>query len=710
MAVDPYALCPCGSGKKLKFCCADLAGEIEKIHRMIEGDQPRAALNYVRQTLAKNPGRASLLDLQATLELAQGETDAARETIDQFLAADPNNASAHACQAIWLAATNDSVAAVQALQRAIELVDHDMPHRVFEALGTVGRTLLVTGHVVAAQAHLWFQVALSPQGDDRALEVVVRLNHYSGLPLLLREQLRLRPAPADAAWKDRAQEADRHADHGRWQQAVEVVDRLGREFGADPALVYNRALLAGWLADDSTLVAGLHAYAGLDVPIDDAVEAEAIAQLLDSELKSESIDTLLQVYEIRDEDELAARFGADSRAEAFDIDPQMMADRDQPRPRNAYILLDRPMPASGAGLARQDVPHLIGVVSVYGRQTDRPERLELTVDRGGRFDQVVSTLLEIAGDALGERSEERVVGSVSATEQALNWRWHFPADTPPTIRRQLAAEERHAAIVERWPDVPSPALGGRTPRAASTDPALRIPLLATVLILEQGSQFRDAAAFADLRTSLGLPQPEPIHLGPDGVGRLPLVRVPRLVMEEVSDEDLVQLHRRAVLAGFQAVTTCLDREAVRRPSLAKHIPPSESYRRLIVGETDTRRALALIDEARQLSAAAGESTATWDLAELELQLSEGNLEPAQTMLRKIEREHMDDPQVASALYRLLYEMGVIPPEAMAAPASAAGAPPAIAAQQPAAAEPGRIWTPDADTPAGGKKSSLWTPS
>ena len=386
-----------------------------------------------------------------------------------------------------------------------------MPHRVFEAIGTVGRTLLAGGHVAAAQAHLWFQVALSPQADSRAREVIVRLNHYSGLPLLLREQLRLRPAPDGAAWKDQADQAGRLADQGRWQQAVEIVDRLGQEFGADPVLVYNRAVLAGFLADDRTLVAGLHAYAGLDVPTDDAVEAAAIAQLLDSELKPESSDTLLQVYEISDQDELVARLAADRRVEAFELDPQMMGGSDQPRPRHAFILLDRPMPASGAELTRHDVPHLIGVLSIYGRQTDRPERLELTVDRGGHFDQAISTLREATGDALGGMTEERVVNSVSAAEQALNWRWHFPLDTPPALRRQLAAEERHLAIVERWPEVSSPALGGKTPRAASSDPDLRIPLLATVLILEQGSQFRDTAAFAELRKSLGLPQSEPIH-------------------------------------------------------------------------------------------------------------------------------------------------------------------------------------------------------
>src|SRR3989304_3196565 len=104
MAVDPYAPCPCGSGKKLKFCCTDLVGEIEKIHRMIEGDQPRAALRHVEQTLARHPQRASLLDLKATIEMSLEEIDSARHTIDQFIQSHPDSPTAHACHALLLAA------------------------------------------------------------------------------------------------------------------------------------------------------------------------------------------------------------------------------------------------------------------------------------------------------------------------------------------------------------------------------------------------------------------------------------------------------------------------------------------------------------------------------------------------------------------------------------------------------------------------------
>src|SRR6478672_6009298 len=125
MAVDPYAMCPCGSGKKLKFCCSDLVGEIEKIHRMIEGEQPRAALRHVEQTLATNPGRASLLDLKATLEMSLGDLEAARKTVAELVKANQDSATAHACEAILLAEEDKPRDAVNSLQCALALVERE---------------------------------------------------------------------------------------------------------------------------------------------------------------------------------------------------------------------------------------------------------------------------------------------------------------------------------------------------------------------------------------------------------------------------------------------------------------------------------------------------------------------------------------------------------------------------------------------------------
>src|SRR5690348_13740778 len=142
MAIDPYAMCPCGSGKKLKFCCSDVVSEIEKIHRMIEGEQPRAALRHAEQTLATHPGRASVLDLKASLELSLGELEAARKTIEEFLKSNPDSPTAYACQALLLAEERQSRPAIDSLQKALAMVDREMPLRVYEALGAVGGAVL----------------------------------------------------------------------------------------------------------------------------------------------------------------------------------------------------------------------------------------------------------------------------------------------------------------------------------------------------------------------------------------------------------------------------------------------------------------------------------------------------------------------------------------------------------------------------------------
>lgn len=709
MPVDPYALCPCGSGKKLKFCCGDLAGEIEKIHRMIEGDQPRAALRHVEQTLAKHPGRATFLDLKAILELSLEEIDAAKVTVDEFVKRYPDNPSAQACLALLLADTDDATNAVRSLQRALELIDHDMPQRVLEAIGIVGRGLLASGHVVAAQAHLWLHSAIAPEDDTRSRELLVSLNHHSGLPLILRDRLHFRPWPENVPWANDAEQASHLTDHGRWQQATAIVDRLGTQYGADPTLVYNRALLGGWMADERALAAGLHAFAQMEVPLDDAVEAEAVAQLIDPDRREELFESLAQSYDINDLNTLVARLASDRRLKSFQVDPASLPS-DQPRPRHTYMILDKPMPVTSAAMLPSDVPRLVGVMALFGRQTDRREHLELTIDQGPAFDATIATLQQITGDSLGGMVAERVVGQVAAFVQALNARWQFPTDTPRDARRRLLAALRHAAIVECWPDVRRPALDGKTPREAAGQPDLRIPLMAAVLLLEQGgSDRRDVEAIAELRRNLGLPEPEVIDNSTPDAAMLPVVRVTRLKMESLSDDAVVRLYRRAILAGANTAIALLAREAVRRPSLRGHIPTAEAYRRMIAGESDLERALALVEEARQASLVANESTAGWDLTELQLHIVSGDAPKFQEVLGRIERDHLHEPQVAQDLYRILYEAGMIPPEGIPAggtlddEAAAVGAAPT--------AEPSSIWTPDSERPAGaGKKSSLWTPS
>src|SRR5262249_15672803 len=100
------------------------------------------------------------------------------KTVEQFVAANRDSATANACQAILLAEDDKPREAVDSLQRALALVDREMPLRVFEALGAVGGALLEAGHILGAQAHLWLHAALAPKDNMRSREVLAGLKHY----------------------------------------------------------------------------------------------------------------------------------------------------------------------------------------------------------------------------------------------------------------------------------------------------------------------------------------------------------------------------------------------------------------------------------------------------------------------------------------------------------------------------------------------------
>ncbi|MCA9229743.1 MAG: SEC-C domain-containing protein [Planctomycetales bacterium] len=704
MALDPYSPCPCGSGKKLKFCCADLATEIEKVQKMVDGEQPHAALRHVERLLEKQPQRESLLDLCIALQLALHEFDAAREQIDLFRRVHPRNPSAHAQAALLAAATATGTEAIGPLQDALELLEDDMPLRVLEAIGGVGQALLIEGELVAARGHLLLYATIAPEQDNRAVELLLRMNLQAGLPLLMREYLLLADCPAAVDWQEQFTKATKESSRGLWRRAEATLAKLREEVGAVPEVVYNLAVMRGWLGQSAAFAAGFHEYAKLDAPLDNAVEAEAIAQLVDPDLVDPTLDTLQLSYLISDIDSLAEKFAGDKRVEDYPLGRDGQDADQATRPRSAHILLDRPTPSSGAELARTEVPNVVAFLSVYGKRTDREARLEVTTDRNAQFDEVKSLLGEIAGDSVGELQEEEVRAQKSISEEALSWRWRLPDDTPMEHRRQLLAEERREAIVNRWTDAPRAALDGKSPRSAVGEASLRIPLLASALIVEQAAADpSELPIFVELRKKLEIPEPEPID--PEGVDLelLPIVRVPRLDLSRVADTALAKLLDRAVLMGASLASQLVSEELVGRPQLDESVDAAPGYRQLIRLEADAQRALDWIEKARAWSQNNGSSTAEWALMELEISIQQGIAERVQRALNEIREKHLNEPGVAEATHRMLSEAGLLAPPTASRPGG----------QVAPAEESKRIWTPDESSPvepAGSEgKSAIWTP-
>ena len=707
MAIDPYSACPCGSGKKLKFCCSDLAADIEKVQKMVAGDQPHAAQKHVEQLLKKQPQRASLLDLLVSLQLSLHEFEAARNTIGDFLEAHPLSPTANAQAAILLAAMENGHKAVGPLQNALEQLDQEIPLRVLEAVGAVGQSLLMQGELIAARAHLLLYAAISPEEDNRGIELLLRMNLQAGLPLLLRESWQLLPCPAEAEWQDKFARASQFSMQGLWRQAEAIFAELREETGPVPEVVYNLALLRGWLGDVARFAAGLHEYAQLDVQIDSATEAEALAQLIDPTLEDPKFDTFKSTYELKDVDAMAERFANDKHLEDYTIDPEEFGDDELAKPRSTHILLDRPTPETGVDIKREDIPHVMAFLSLFGKRTDCEARIEVTTDHGVDNEQVQKLLAEVTGNELGEPTEEVVVAQKSISEESLSWRWRLPNDTPFEHRQKLLSEERHDAILDRWSQAPRAALQNKSPQEAVGNEELRIPLLASALIIEQAAvDPAELPLFAELRQRLELPALDPVDPTAVDLDHTPLVRVPRFDLAKLDDERLAKLLDRTVLMGAKFATLLVAKQLVARTDLSDKVDLTAAYRQLIRLEPNPTQAFEWAERARKWSEQKSRPTGEWALMELELSIERGDADGVRETLAEIRTSHLNEPGIAEATYRLLYASGLV------APPDASGRPAPDPLQPPAEADTSEIWTPESDAPvaAGGeKKSAIWTP-
>ncbi len=239
-------------------------------------------------------------------------------------------------------------------------------------------------------------------------------------------------------------------------------------------------------------------------------------------------------------------------------------------------------------------------------------------------------------------------------------------------------------------------------------------MLAAILILQLSDVDSTSDTYNQLRQELKLPELGDLDSTGLNVNGLPLARVCRLKPESLTDEQLQQAFNRAVVASFALALKRLAPEVIKRPNIAAVEYKLSAYRWLVRSAANTAEALKIIGEARQLAEANKQSSAPWDLMELSLRIQTGDGQAVLQLIDHIQRQHSREPGVAQALVQLLMQAGLITPDgrlAMGGPqpataAAGAGTPLVVPG---AAAEPGKLWTPDSPQGSGEKKSSLWLP-
>jgi hypothetical protein len=723
MPLDPYSACPGGTGKKLKFCCADLVAELEQIERFVEGDQLAAAREQVRTLDAAHPGRACLMAARTRLDLAGRDFAGAAAASRGFLDACPDNPVALGYAAVTAAINGSSQEAATLFDRAREAAGTDLPTDLIRIAATLVQAAAQSGHPGFAQGIVdWMEDAQVGSADDRRMLAMVVGS--SGVPPALRARMPLADTPTDSPWRFEFDTALKAARAWRLTKALTTFRSLRGVAAESPEVLTNIAILCEALsrpfeAAEAWLQVAM--LSGHDA--DAAIEATGRALALETEanpersplVRLERWTAALPPDAAADMDLLDDRIRHDGHCEPAAVDRSEWVSRGAVPPRSVWRVFDTP---SSAGTPSR----LLATLLLFGRQTDRDAEV---IIQG--FAPDLGPAAAAIGGMLGCTFTPPPPGgqplpAVSPTNWLVASQYRVaappaaPAATPagePTVFEQLIAEQRDTAwrrFVDVWPDTALPELLGRTPREAVADPEGRRRVEALITEGEATSRRPDAAAaWTRVRAPLGLPVPGPITAA-ESFAELPPLRWHRLGLDGMPLDDLRTLFITAVDAGFekageQAAT------ALAARSDASAEDRWEALSLLEERAATTVRRLEIIGELRVLARQIKTGDGMLDVAELRVRIERGDQTEVVRLLDHIRREHSGDQRVFGALAEVLMEAGVdIPGMAAGRPAAAGRAPAAPGAAAPAASPATGIWTPGQPGAApAGEKKTIWTP-
>lgn len=535
------------------------------------------------------------------------------------------------------------------------------------------------------------------------MERLVYLHGSDEIPLLLKSGPPLLSCPADVPWRDKYETALEPLKKGQWQAAADRLTALSAELPDAPAVWDNLAVVRSWLADDATASEAYFKFASLDVPLDDAVEATAMGMLLHESPLGDDIDVVRWNWPVTDHQRLQEALLSDGRVVVLPVDAAQWPDAEGPPPRMAGMLLDRSLPSRGEAPSLETLPHVLGQLLLFGRETDRAARLVIFRLNRTDADLAAVEIRQIGGDTLEPAPEETVMGKVSASRQLISPGWVQPRGASRSQMAPLMLENLRKLLLNDWPDLPLGILGGRSLRQAAGDPSARVKVLAVILVAQQWVE-QDHASFDfnELRSQLGLPTLGPIEPQAGELAALPLVRFDRIRPESLSDDDLVTALQRTAHFHYWEAARKFARAVLGRPSLPRGPERMEAFHVLVQSATALEEGIAVIDEARRDALSQGQSCAAWDLQELAFRFSHAaDISQTMELMQHIESRHINEKGVAQALTQMLINVGLL---------NADGTPVAATAHSEAAApaaEPSKLWTPGSESAGSGGK--LWTP-
>lgn len=576
MANDPYALCPCGSGKKLKFCCGEILQDVQRAFR-IRDNQPEVAVKIFRDLLKKHPDKDILArELTATL-YENGEVEEAKKVASDFLRSHPDHPGVLLSLSEISMKEDGFESSRRLLHRTFQLCAKHHPLGIAYLASMIAAEMARAGCLMSAREHLALAVRMS--SGERQKQLLMQLVNFESaatLPFHFRSAYPLRPVNCSEEAASQDIRARKLSLLGCWEPAAIIYNRLADSYPTEAAIWYNMGLCQAWDGRISDAAGSLHHAATLMTDFDQAVEAEALAQQIDMQLSEERYSTLSVQLNVRSMSELLTRLESDPTVMRNDSHDH----EDCQHPDGTEHVAEMVILSSAANIESltepSQLPESIADLDLY--DVVDPERAAteevrepyiIVTSTEGYLDRAIVQLRAVAGDLIltnADQEKREIVEFDRPQARPFDKRYYCPPGVSQKQFRHLVRLMEPTAV-EAWLELPLPPLGGKSALDAASDESLKKQLAASLLGLQSvATRFDQDPDLNALRQRLNLPTRQTKELPENAViAAIPAMQYERLEVSKLSDAQLQEFTNRCSVLGLRhLVREGLD-EIIRRP-------------------------------------------------------------------------------------------------------------------------------------------------
>ncbi len=562
---NPYDNCPCGSGKKFKWCCTAYWDKIETGLAMLEQGQVENALKMMDLLVKEHGNVPQTWGFYAHVLFRVDQVAKAEEILEKAFAIDPNFAMGYLLKGIFRQSEGEIIGALLLFRKAAESYSPEAQDRLAQVHEMIAQFELRLNRPVAAAAALARALKFSPGDDETAGQFAALFGPQSRLPHCARKMYALRGTVQPIA----------PVESGRLSEIKKGYEELTAKVPGDPAAWFNLGLVRAWLGDQGPAVEALNK--SLDLEYDDT-NAEETAALIEVLKCAQGMEADCDYKEYRYYLQIRDPNAVLQLLQAWDAEGRMMGQQSDENGQNFGCMLVEALPTlldTGTTMAKVMGNLTIngGLVRIWSGNKDSAQKL--AVEMRDRLNMAIEAPVEGSGPPqFGEIAQEAFAYPIRMTEI-----------TEAELKLKAYAESFFETV---WAHRPMKVFGGASALDAGGSTLLRKRLLGVLKFLEdcvagsaprqqrgEGSHPMEVYDFNRLRHKLGAerqgpgtPPPELLAAAPKpkkDFGAMSAADLAGLKGEDLTGSEIEEAMRASLKLDARELAAAFAKAGIAKP-------------------------------------------------------------------------------------------------------------------------------------------------